>query len=122
MQTIYPTSLTPEQYAEQNSHKQVRPPENCPNCLAALALEALTYYKRYITTATAAVLLIAVRRFQCRHCEVTVSCLPEFAQPYRAVDTPTVADGFNGKATDQVKRWAVLIAAYWKRFRSHLPV
>ena len=32
MQTIYPTSLTPEQYSEQEYHKQVRPPENCPNC------------------------------------------------------------------------------------------
>jgi hypothetical protein len=52
MQTIYPTSLTPEQYAEQKYHKQVRPPENCPNCRKAHALEALTYYERYITTAT----------------------------------------------------------------------
>jgi len=41
MQTIYPTSLTPEQYAEQEYHKQVRPPENCPNCQRAHALEAL---------------------------------------------------------------------------------
>ena len=44
MQTIYPTSLTPEQYAEQDYHTQVRPPENCPNCRRAQALEALAYY------------------------------------------------------------------------------
>ena len=121
MQTIFKTSLTPEQYAQQEYHKQVRPPENCLNCQRAHALEALSYYDRFITTATYLVLSIWVRRFQCRHCEVTVSCLPEFAQPYRAVNTPTVADGFNGKATDEVKRWASLIAAYWKRFKSHLP-
>jgi hypothetical protein len=122
MQTIYPTSLTPEQYAEQEFHKQVRPPENCPNCRAAQVLEALAYYWRYITTATASVLLIAIRRFQCRHCDITVSCLPEFAQPYRPVNTPTVADGFNGKPTDQVRRWSHLIECYWERYESHLPV
>jgi hypothetical protein len=41
MQTIYPTSLTPEEYAEQEYHKQVTPPEDCPNCRHAHALEAL---------------------------------------------------------------------------------
>jgi hypothetical protein len=121
MQTIFKTSLTPEQYAEQEHHRQVPPPECCPNCLQAQVLEALTYYDRYITTATDLVLRIWVRRFQCRRCEITVSCLPEFAQPYRMVNTPTVADGFNGKATDQVARWDTLIAQYWKRFKSHLP-
>jgi hypothetical protein len=44
MQTIYPTSLTPEQYAEQEYHRQVQPPENCPRCWRAHALEALAYY------------------------------------------------------------------------------
>jgi hypothetical protein len=121
MQTIFKTSLAPEQYAEQKYHKQVRPPENCLNCRQAHALEALTYYERYVTTASVLVLLIWVRRFQCRYCRITVSCLPEFAQPYRAVNTSTVADGFNGKATLQVQRWASLIATYWKRFKSHLP-
>ena len=122
MQTIYPTSLTPEQYAEQDHHRQVPPPENCPNCLAAYALEALTYYWRYVTTATELVLRIAVRRFECRCCEITVSCLPEFAQPYRPVNTPTVADGFNGKATEEVQRWDQLIDTYWERFERHLPM
>jgi len=122
MQTIFKTSLTPEQYAEQEHHRQVPPPECCPNCRRAQVLEALAYYERNITTATALVLRIWIRRFECRRCEVTVSCLPEFAQPYRVVNTSTVADGFNVMATDQVKRWASLIAAYWKSFRSHLPL
>ena len=34
MQTIYPTSLTPNQYAEQEYHKQVKAPVNCPNTTA----------------------------------------------------------------------------------------
>ena len=122
MQTIYPTSLTPEQYAEQNHHEQVSPPECCPNCLRAQVLEALAYYWRYITTTTDLVLRIAVRRFQCQHCEVTVSCLPEFAQPYRLVDTSTVADGFDEKATAQTARWIGLIECYWERFEAHLPM
>lgn len=122
MQTIFRTSLTPEQYAEQEYHKQVRPPENCPNCRQAHALEALTYYHRYITTATVLVLFIWVRRFLCRHCRVTVSCLPSFAQPYRPVSTPTVAEGFNEKATAQTARWIGLIQCYWRRFEKHLPM
>jgi len=122
MQTIYPTSLTPEQYAEQEYHKQVKPLENCPNCQRAHVLEALAYYPRYITTAVAMVLLIWVRRFLCRHCRISVSCLPAFAQPYRPVNTPTVAAGFNGQATPQVARWSELIGGYWRRFETHLPV
>ena len=117
MQTIYPTSLTPEQYAEQEHHTQVTPPETCPNCLAAQTLEALTYYWRYVTGAKALVLLIAVRRFQCQRCEVTVSRLPEFAQPYRAVNTPSIAEGFDGH---QVAKWSELIGCYWRQFERHL--
>ena len=123
MQRIYPTSLTPEQYAQQEYHRQVPAPENCPNCERAQSLEALCYYHRYISTATALVLWIWVRRFWCRHCRITVSCLPAFAQPYRVVNTPTVAAGFNGEAARaEVRRWELLIEEYWRRFEVHLPV
>jgi hypothetical protein len=122
MQTIYPTSLTPNQYAEQEYHKQVKAPINCPNCQRAHTLGALAYYERYITTATVLVLLIWVRRFLCRHCRISVSCLPEFAQPYRPVNTPTVEEGFNGQVTAQVARRSELIGCYWDRFETHLPL
>jgi len=123
MQRIFPTSLTPEQYAQQDYHKQVRPPENCPNCHRAHSLEALAYYHRYITTVSALVLMIWVRRFLCRACRVSVSCLPAFAQPYQLVNTPTIAAGFNGEeARPEVRRWRLLIGGYWKRFERHLPV
>lgn len=122
MQRIFPTSLTPEQYAEQEYHRQVPPPENCPNCQRAHALEGLAYYRRYISTATALVLWIWVRRFLCRHCRISVSCLPQFAQPYRLVNTPTVEVGFNGESDrSEVQRWSDLIGAYWRRFEAHLP-
>ena len=41
--------------------------------------------------------LIAVRRFVCRHCPVTVSCLPQFAQPYRLVCNETIEAFFAGE-------------------------
>jgi Domain of unknown function (DUF6431) len=122
MQRIFKTSLTPEQYAQHAYHKQVPAPENCPNCLQAHALAALAYYRRYITTATAVVLLIRIRRFLCRRCRVSVSCLPEFAQPYRAVNTPTVAAWFHGQNSPPVQRYCSSIRAYWRRFEAHLPV
>ena len=122
MQKIIPTSLTPEQYAQQQYQRLVKPPETCPNCKRAQCLEALGYYWRYITQAVAAVLEIGIRRFLCRRCRVTVSCLPKFAQPYRLVNTATVQAGFQGRRKPvAVQRWAVLIAAYWRRFEKHLP-
>ena len=122
VQTIYPTSLTPEQYVEQDFHKQVAPPKNCPNCQHAHCLEALAYYDRYITTATALVMSIWVRRFQCQFCHISVSCLPSFAQPYRPVNTATITAGFNGQdAHPQVQRWKELLRGYWQRFEMHLP-
>jgi hypothetical protein len=124
MQTIYPVALTPEQYVEQNYQKRVRCPENCPNCGLANSLEVHGYYHRYLTqSAVVAVLMIWVRRFICTVCEVTVSCLPDFAQPYRVVNTATVQAGFDGQETNpDVWRWQGLIDAYWKRFTEHLPL
>jgi Domain of unknown function (DUF6431) len=122
MQRIFQTSLTPEQYAEQEYHKQVPSPETCPNCQRAHSLEALAYYERYVTSLTA-VLIIWVRRFLCRQCRVSVSCLPEFAQPYRAVNTATIAAGFSGQTQKrEVQHWVAAIEVYWCRFQAHLPV
>jgi hypothetical protein len=54
---------------------------------------------------------------------VSVSCLPAFAQPYRPVNTPTIAAGFNGEnARPEVQRWSQLSGIYWRRFQTHLPV
>ncbi len=122
MQNIFKTSLTPQQYVEQAYHKQVPPPENCLNCGQAHSLEALTYYQRYVTWLTH-VLIISVRRFLCRKCRVSVSCLPSFAQPYRAINTATVEAGFSGQTQQrEVQHWGSAIESYWKRFEGHLPV
>jgi hypothetical protein len=122
MQTIFPTSLTPEQYAQQNYQEQVSAPESCPNCQRLSSLEALGYYSRFITQTIAAVLEIWIRRFRCRRCRISVSCLPQFAQPYRVVNNATVQAGFNDQSTRaDVQRWRSLIDTYWRRFEAHLP-
>jgi hypothetical protein len=121
LQTIFQTSLTPEQYVEQEHHKQVPPPENCPNCTGAQTLEALAYYRRYVSWLTK-VLIICVRRFLCLHCRVSVSCLPDFAQPYRAINTATIAAAFSGQTQSrEVQHWGTAIKPYWCRFEAHLP-
>jgi len=122
MQSIFKTSLTPQQYFEQDYQKQVKAPENCPNCGRAYSLEALAYYHRYVTHLTA-VLMIWVRRFLCRHCRVSVSCLPDFAQPYRAVNSATIEAGFSGQTQKpEVQHWGASLEVYWGRFQGHLPV
>jgi hypothetical protein len=93
MQRIISTSLTFEQYAERSYPKQVQPPRDCPNCAQPHALEALGYYSRFITQSMAAVLEIWIRRFLCRHGRISVSGLPEFAQPYRLVNNEGRARG-----------------------------
>lgn len=121
MQNLFKTSLTPQQYVEQDYQKQVKPPESCLNCGRAPSLEALAYYQRYVTSFTA-VLLIWVRRFLCRHCRVSVSSLPEFAQPYRALNNATLEAGFNGQTQKrEVQHWGAAIEVYWERFQAHLP-
>lgn len=121
MQIIQPLSLSPEQYIQQGYHRRIRPPENCPYCLHPDSLKALGYYARFITALLAQVLSIWVRRFLCHHCRHTVSCLPEFAQPYRLVNTPTVQAAFQGENRPEVQRWKSLTDSYWRRFQKHLP-
>ena len=122
MQTIFPTSLTPAEYVEQNYQEQVQAPERCPNCDGPNSLEALGYYSRFVTQVIAAVLEILVRRFRCRHCRRSVSCLPAFAQPYRVVNSATVEAAFAGQHTRaDVQRWWEVLRSYWRRFEAHLP-
>jgi hypothetical protein len=122
MQTIFPTLLTPEQYAQQNYQVQVPAPESCPNCQRPNCLQALGYYSRFITQTIAIVLEIWIRRFRCCRCRISVSCLPQFAQPYRVVNNATVQAGFNDQSTRaDVQRWQSLIDTYWRRFEQHLP-
>lgn len=121
MQNLIPTTLTPLEYLQQDGAKQVPKPENCANCGGAHCLEALGYYERWISYLLDA-FRIRVRRFLCLRCRVSISCLPDFAQPYRVVNTQTVEAGFEGGSGPPEVHWGWLIAAYWKKFTAHLKV
>jgi hypothetical protein len=54
---------------------------------------------------------------------VSVSCLPDFAQPYRAVNSATIEAGFSGQTQKpEVQHWGASLEVYWGRFQGHLPV
>jgi hypothetical protein len=118
MQTIYPVTLTPQEYVDAGFEDQVIKPESCANCGGANALKALGYYARWVSYLLE-VFRIRVRRFRCRRCQVSISCLPDFAQPYRVVHSQTVQAGFNGEGGKEVEHWGWLIVAYWKQFSAH---
>ena len=122
MQIIVRVALTPEQYVESKHHQQIVRPDQCPNCQKAATLKALGYYSRFVSILLkAAALEIWVRRFWCRLCDITVSCLPDFAQPYRVVNNHTIEAGFRGEDRPDVQRWASLLGDYWKCLQSHWP-
>lgn len=119
VQILYPTTLTPLQYLKQDAAEQVQKPEKCASCGAANCLEALGYYWRWISHLLDC-LRIRVRRFLCLQCRVSISCLPDFAQPYRVVNSQTVEAGFEGGTGPPEVHWGWLIAAYWKKLAAHL--
>jgi hypothetical protein len=122
MQVITKVRCRPEQYCEQQLHFQVRPPIHCPHCTKRERLEVLGYYERNVTDTAGQVRRIQVRRFLCTHCQRTVSCLPDFAQPYRLLHNHTIQQFFNGAtATPAVQRWLELLPRYWRRFTGWAP-
>ena len=64
--------------------------------------------------------MIWISRFVCRHCRISVSCRPQFAQPYRVVNSTTVEAAFNGEqARADVQRWELVLRSYWRSFEAH---
>ena len=118
MQVIVTTSCkTVEEYIEQEAHRGVRSPERCPRCDKLHILTHLGYYPRGCTDSEGAIREISVARFECKNCDVTVSCLPDFVQPYRIVNNKTTEKFFNGdrQSNDVVRRHDNL-CSYWRRF------
>jgi hypothetical protein len=74
-----------------------------------------------VTALCGLVIQIAVRRFCCRHCPVTASCLPQFAQPYRLVCNQSIEAFFDGvKDRCDVERWHELLERYRRRYEGFL--
>ena len=119
MQVMVEVGCGPEEYAREQRHCLVAAPSRCPNCESSGKLEALGYYPRYTTDAQGRAIEILVRRFQCGSCAITVSCLPDFAQPYRILNSATVEAYFRGQCErHDVLRNEELLRRYWRRFVS----
>ena len=117
MQVMVELGHGPEEYVGGQRHRLVPAPSRCPNCGSSGKLEALGYYPRYTTDAQGRAIEILVRRFLCGSCAVTVSCLPDFAQPYRVLNSATVEASFRGECErHDVLRNEELLRRYWRRF------
>jgi hypothetical protein len=118
VQVIIHVDLTVEQYVEEGFHRRVRPPERCGNCGQFGVLKLLGYYSRYTTGALGDAVLFWVARFLCAACELSTSCLPSFAQPYRLVANETVQAFIEGDTQRlDVQHNEGLLKRYLKRFK-----
>ena len=117
MQLIVACCKTVEDYITQEAHLKVRAPERCPRCGKLQTLTHLGYYPRGCTDSEGKIREISVARFECEDCGVTVSCLPDFAQPYRMVNSRTIEKSFNGDTTSvDVERNRDTLRRYWRSF------
>ncbi len=118
MQIIIVINGKLEKYVENQAHTQVRPPGHCPWCDRDGGLKAHSYYFRNTTASHGRAIRIGIRRFRCRRCGKTVSCLPSFVQPYRYVSTLTIQRFFAGRTKyPDVQRNKDLLQRYWNRFQ-----
>lgn len=108
---------TVEEYIAQEVHLKVRSPERCPRCGKLHRLTHLGYYPRGCTDSEGKVREMSVARFECSACGVTVSLLPDFAQPFRMVNSKTTEKFFNGdRESADVQRNMDNLRRYWRRF------
>lgn len=114
--------LSIEQYVGEQFHKRMRAPPQCPNCGRFHGLWGHAYYERDGTDTIGKLIMFRVRRFRCRHCRITVSLLPFFAQPYRLVNHMTL-EAFLEQRYGQrdVQRWWALLHRYQRGFVKWKP-
>ena len=121
MQVIVKVQCQPEDYISRKVHETVQRPRLCPVCHKCNRLEAHSYYERGVTGSDGKVVEISIRRFKCQHCGKTVSCLPDFAIPYRLVNSTTTESFFNGDTGIDVQRNQDRLKRYWRRFVEWSP-
>jgi len=120
MQMVVATGCkTVEEYVAQKAHQTIRAPERCPKCRKIHTLSHLGYYERGCTDSGGKVHVITIKRFVCAGSKPlhTVSCLPDFAQPYRLVNNSTTQKFFDGDTISaDVQRNRDTLRRYWRRF------
>jgi len=97
MQKLRRVKLTAEAYVREQFHARMRPPEECPNCGRLHRLWRMGITAGGRRNALGKALHFLVRRFLCTFCEITVSCLPCFAQPYRLINHTTLEAFLKGQ-------------------------
>jgi hypothetical protein len=116
VQVIVEVGIDAATYGSEQYQSRIRAPSVCPNCGIGPSLEAHGYYWRWVTeTLGGKGAPNCGQTFFCRCCAVTVSCLPNFAQPYRIVCNSTIEAFFEGgRGTDRpdVRRWGQLLGRY----------
>lgn len=122
MQKLVGVKLTVEAYVREQYHRHMRPPSQCPNCGRFHRLWGHAYYERGTTDSCGKAIAFWVRRFLCADCEITVSCLPSFAQPYSLVNQTTLEAFVKGRdqRRDVQARWD-LLQRYRRRFAEWRP-
>ena len=119
MQKVVRVKHMVESYVRENFQQRLRAPPECPRCHRYHSFQAHGYYGRYATNRTGKALRIQVRRFLCTSCSRTLSCLPDFLQPYRLISNPTIEAFMRGEGQRlDVQRQAGLLQRYRKRFIS----
>ena len=122
MQLIIPIDVGAETYVQERFHERVRPPLECPNCNETDCLWGHGFYSRYTTGATGKDISIVVKRLICKLCRVTISCLPDFAQPYRLLNQTTVDAYVKGEHKRRdVQAWTDLLKRYERQVSEWLP-
>ena len=122
MQRVRRVKLTVEAYVQEQFHKRMRAPEECPNCGGFYQLWGHGYYDRWSTDGVGRAIRFWVRRFLCQSCGVTVSCLPSFAQPYRLVGHSTLEAFLKGERQRRdVQAREELLQRYLRRFAEWRP-
>lgn len=82
-------------------------------CLRVFDL--LGVYERYLVCRSQC-FQIKVLRWLCKQTGATVSLLPDFAQPYRLLQSELIQDYFWGRANRFLETWSDLLKSYRKRF------
>ena len=72
-------------------------------------------YERYVSSGSSC-FQIKVLRFCCKQTGATVSLLPDFAQPYRLLESELIEDSFFQRTNEFLQSWNDLLQSYRKRF------
>jgi len=123
MQAIVCVAFDIRTYIREAYHRRVQAPyTTCPQCASGRKLNVLGYYSRYSTDEQGQELSLWIKRFICKACGKTLSCLPHFVASYRLLHNRLIEAYFLGDSKSiGVQRHSDLLKTYMKRFEQWQP-